>query len=173
MSQEQNVPSSVQFETRREERVCQLQRLLSPLLEKRRRTSWRAIDINSLKIIPLAPLVRLVQSVEGTTLFNIYQKSIQKARGDPQAPLHFYYSKIKSPIGTVTILCPIITRHRTEYDYQKKAKISNRQRIWYCEKSSRIFKKTMFHRRFCRIGLVKHMALKLNILHSKVNFCIR
>ena len=107
MSQEQNVPSSVQFETRREERVCQLQRLLSPLLEKRRRTSWRAIDINSLKIIPLAPLVRLVQSVEGTTLFNIYQKSIQKARGDPQAPLHFYYSKIKSPIGTVII------RHHT------------------------------------------------------------
>ena len=108
MSQEQNVPSSVQFETRREERVCQLQRLLSPLLEKRRRTSWRAIDINSLKIIPLAPLVRLVQSVEGTTLFNIYQKSIQKARGDPQAPLHFYYSKIKSPIGTLIILFLVV-----------------------------------------------------------------
>ena len=122
MSQEQNVPSSVQFETRREERVCQLQRLLSPLLEKRRRTSWRAIDINSLKIIPLAPLVRLVQSVEGTTLFNIYQKSIQKARGDPQAPLHFYYSKIKSPIGTVTILYPIIMRYEPSIIIGKRQK---------------------------------------------------
>merc|ERR1712098_985942 len=40
------------LETRREERVCQLRRLLNPLLAKRRQTSWRSLYINSLRIVP-------------------------------------------------------------------------------------------------------------------------
>jgi len=60
-SQEQSNNCATQIEARREERVFQLQRMLKPLLAKRRRTSWRSIDINSLRVIPVAPMVRLVQ----------------------------------------------------------------------------------------------------------------
>ena len=45
--QEQSHTKSLQMESQREDRVCQLQRLLEPLLAKGRRTSWRAMDINS------------------------------------------------------------------------------------------------------------------------------
>ena len=58
----------------------------------------RSIDINSLRIIPVAPLVRLVQSIEGVSLFSIYQSDISRRKLDPQGPLNFYYSRVKSPM---------------------------------------------------------------------------
>ena len=101
-SQEQSNNCATQIDSRREERVFQLQRMLSPLLAKRRRTSWRSIDINSLRVIPIAPMVRLVQSINGISLFNIYQSNITKKKLDPQGPVNFYYSKVKSPIDMNT-----------------------------------------------------------------------
>ena len=67
------------METRREERVCQLRRLLNPLLAKRRQTSWRGLYVNALRIITIAPLYRLIESVEGA-VFIFFNKKLTKTR---------------------------------------------------------------------------------------------
>ena len=48
-------------------------------------------------------MVRLVQSVSGISLFNIYQSNIAKKKLDPMGPVNFYYSRIKSPIDKNTM----------------------------------------------------------------------
>ena len=86
------------LETRREERVCQLRRLLNPLLAKRRQTSWRSLYINSLRIVPVAPLYRLIESISGgVTLWDIFQQHCEKRKIDRDSPMTSYYSRIKSP----------------------------------------------------------------------------
>ena len=90
--------SHLVLETRREERVCQLRRLLNPLLAKRRQTSWRGLYVNSLRIIPVAPLFRLIESIDGSvTLWDIFQQHCDKKKLDRDSPQTSYYTRIKSP----------------------------------------------------------------------------
>lgn len=89
-------PPAQSAEPRREERVAQLQRLLNPVLGASRLTSRRGLIIQSLKVVPLGPLQKLVQSVpSGQTLWDIYQKSCGKQ--DRDAPITSYFSRIASP----------------------------------------------------------------------------
>ncbi|CAG5107634.1 Oidioi.mRNA.OKI2018_I69.chr1.g3420.t1.cds [Oikopleura dioica] len=84
-------------EPRREERSSQLKRAINPILSTSRLTSRRGLTIESLKIIPLGPLQKLVEHKEdGETLWQIYQKSCIKKQ-DRDSPLSSYFSRISSP----------------------------------------------------------------------------
>ncbi|CAK8696388.1 unnamed protein product [Clavelina lepadiformis] len=83
------------MESRREERVLQLLRLLNPCLEKRKETAKRQLLFTVPRVVAVSPQMRLVEdNPTSISLFDIYKLRCDTKGVEYDAPISRYYEKL-------------------------------------------------------------------------------
>nr|XP_039255466.1 transformation/transcription domain-associated protein-like [Styela clava] len=85
------------IESRREERVLQLLRLLNPGLEKRKETAKRQLLFTVPRVVAVSPQMRLVEdNPSSLSLLHIYKQRCAKKNVEYDAPISRYYERLTS-----------------------------------------------------------------------------
>jgi len=82
-------------ESRREERVLQLLRMINHFLEKRKETCRRGLQFSVPRVVAVSPQMRLIEDNPSfISLSEIYKEGCQKCDQDADKPISLYYEKI-------------------------------------------------------------------------------
>ena len=82
-------------DTRREERILQLLRILNTYLAKQKETSKRLLHITVPRVVAVSPQMRLVEDDPSSiSLLDIYKKSCSKLNIEHDAPIARYYERL-------------------------------------------------------------------------------
>lgn len=82
-------------ESRREERVLQLLRMLNHFLEKRKETCRRGLQFSVPRVVAVSPQMRLIEDNPSyISLSEIYREGCQRRNVDPESSVQIYYEKL-------------------------------------------------------------------------------
>lgn len=82
-------------ESRREERVLQLLRMLNHFFQKRKETCRRGLQFTVPRVVAVSPQMRLIEDNPSfISLSEIYKERSEKRRVDPEQPITLYYEKL-------------------------------------------------------------------------------
>jgi len=82
-------------ESRREERVLQLLRMLNHFFEKRKETCRRTLQFAVPRVVAVSPQMRLIEDNPSfISLSEIYKEGCEKRSVDPEQPIAVYYEKL-------------------------------------------------------------------------------
>ena len=167
------VNDACMYESRREERVLQLVRMLNQYLGKQKETSRRLLQFHVPRVVATSPHMRLVEdNPDAVSLGDIYRRRCADRALDHDEPVKFYYERLASlqSRGTrvthqhlLDILSEVQLRHvpKTVLKDWAKATFPNATDYW-------TFRKTMTSQ-MALLGLLEFVlhltSLKPEMLH--------